>query len=80
MPDDAMTISERRKYLERMQGRYRRADRLDRGRLLDEMEAMTGLHRKSLLRLLGAERAGAPAADAGSGGGCTGVRWTMRCG
>jgi len=54
MPDDAMTISERRKYLERMEGRYRRADRLDRGRLLDEMEAMTGLHRKSLLRLLGA--------------------------
>jgi hypothetical protein len=53
MPDDAMTISERRKYLERMEGRYRRADRLDRGRLLDEMEAMTGLHRKSLLRLLG---------------------------
>ena len=53
MPDDAMTISERRKYLERMAGRYRRADRLDRGRLLDEMEAMTGLHRKSLLRLLG---------------------------
>ena len=53
MPDNAMTISERRKYLERMEGRYRRADRLDRGRLLDEMEAMTGLHRKSLLRLLG---------------------------
>ena len=53
MPDDAMTIRERRKYLERMEGRYRRADRLARGRLLDEMEAMTGLHRKSLLRLLG---------------------------
>ena len=53
MPDNAMTISERRKYLERMEGRYRRADRLNRGRLLDEMEAMTGLHRKSLLRLLG---------------------------
>jgi len=53
MPDDAMTISERRKYLERMEGRYRRADRLGQGQLLDEMETMTGLHRKSLLRLLG---------------------------
>jgi hypothetical protein len=53
MPDDAMTISERRKYLKRMEGRYRRADRLGQGQLLDEMEAMTGLHRKSLLRLLG---------------------------
>jgi len=53
MPDDAMTISERRKYLERMAGRYRRADRLGQGQLLDEMEVMTGLHRKSLLRLLG---------------------------
>jgi hypothetical protein len=53
MPDDAMTISERRTYLERMAGRYRRADRLGQGQLLDEMETMTGLHRKSLLRLLG---------------------------
>jgi hypothetical protein len=53
MPDDAMRISERRTYLERMEGRYRRADRRYRGQLLDEMEAMTGLHRKSLLRLLG---------------------------
>ena len=53
MPDDAMTISERRKYLERRQGRYRRAERPGQGQLLDEMEAMTGLHRKSLLRLLG---------------------------
>src|SRR5687767_14606220 len=50
--DEAMTIEERRKYVKRVQGRYRLADRAGRGRLLDEMEAVTGLHRKSLLRLL----------------------------
>lgn len=47
-----MTIEERRKYLARMEPRYRSADRAQQGRLLDEMEAMTGLHRKSLVRLL----------------------------
>ncbi|MDQ5854201.1 MAG: integrase [Chloroflexota bacterium] len=47
-----MTITERRKYLARMLPRYLAADRPARGQLLDEMEAITGLHRKSLLRLL----------------------------
>ncbi len=47
-----MTITERRTYLARMHPRYHLADRLERGRLLDEMGALTGLHRKSLLRLL----------------------------
>ena len=47
-----MTITERRTYLGRMHERYRRADRLGRGQLLDEMETVTGMHRKSLLRLL----------------------------
>jgi hypothetical protein len=51
--DEQMTIDERRKYLKRMRPRYRQADRVGRGALLDEMEAVTGLHRKSLLRLLG---------------------------
>lgn len=46
-----MTVGERRKYLGRMQSRYLQASRLERGRLLDEMEALTGLHRKSLIRL-----------------------------
>jgi len=50
--DEGMTIAERRKYLKRMQGRYWAADRAGRGGLLDEMAAVTGLHRKSLLRLL----------------------------
>ena len=49
---EAMTIDERRKYLARMEPRYRAADRARQGQLLDEMEAMTGLHRKSLVRLL----------------------------
>ena len=35
-----------------MQERYFQADRKERGRLLDEMEAVTELHRKSLIRLL----------------------------
>jgi len=50
--DDAMTIDERRKYLKRVRPRYERADRAGRGALLQEMELVTGLHRKSLLRLL----------------------------
>jgi hypothetical protein len=50
--DEAMTINERRKYLTKMQTRYRTADREERTRLLTEMEAVTGMHRKSLTRLL----------------------------
>lgn len=50
----SMTITERRTYLGRMYPRYLQADRLERGRLLDEMEMVTGLHRKSVLRLLNA--------------------------
>ncbi len=49
-----MTLTERRKYLARMHPRYLAADRTQRGHLLDEMMAVTGLHRKSLLRLLNA--------------------------
>ena len=50
--DEKMTVDERRKYLKRMKPRYARADRKEKGRLLDEMEAVTGMHRKSLTRLL----------------------------
>jgi hypothetical protein len=48
--EDRMTIDERRKYLRMMQKRYREAGRKERVRLLDEMEAVTELHRKSLIR------------------------------
>ena len=50
--DDEMTIEERRKYLMCMKPRYLSAKRGERGRLLSEMEQVTGLHRKSLTRLL----------------------------
>lgn len=50
--DDQMNIDERYKYLRRRQKRYMRADRQEQGRLLDEMEQVTELHRKSLVRLL----------------------------
>ena len=48
--EDKMTINERRKYLGRMKKRYVKASRKERGYLLDEMEAVTEMHRKSLRR------------------------------
>ncbi len=50
--EDEMTVDERRKYLRRMQTRYLKADRQERSILLSEMEQVTDLHRKSLIRLL----------------------------
>jgi hypothetical protein len=50
--DDGMTVDERRRYLQRMHGRYWAQDRKGRSRLLDEMAQYTGMHRKSLIRLL----------------------------
>lgn len=53
MPTDIkMTLNERRKYLMRMRLRYVQASRPERSRLLDEMEQVTELHRKSLIRLM----------------------------
>lgn len=53
--DDEMSIDERRKYVKRMARRYLAAGRERRGELLTEMEAVTGMHRKSLIRLLNGE-------------------------
>jgi len=50
--EDEMSVSERRKYLKRMKVRYVAAKRAERGQLLTEMEQVTGLHRKSLTRLM----------------------------
>jgi hypothetical protein len=50
--DDEMTISERRKYLRLMQTSYGSADRAGRKQLLDSMATVTGLARKSLIRLM----------------------------
>jgi hypothetical protein len=56
MPADIrMTLNERRKYLLRMRLRYVQALRPERSRLLDEMEQVTELHRKSLIRLMQTE-------------------------
>ena len=51
--EDKMTIDERRKYLRKMKKRYVQVPtRKEKGQLLDEMEAVTELHRKSLTRLM----------------------------
>jgi hypothetical protein len=53
--EDQMTINERRKCLKLMKPLYQEAQRGERSRLLGEMHQVTGLHRKSLLRLLHAK-------------------------
>jgi hypothetical protein len=54
MPEEEkMTINERFKYLRLVRKQYVKAHRFERGRLLGDMERMTGLHRKSLIRLMG---------------------------
>ena len=50
--EEKMTVDERRKYLRRMKPRYDRATRKKRGHLLDKTEAVTGMHRKHITRLL----------------------------
>lgn len=47
-----MSANSRREYLELMQGRYRAVRRKERSALLDEMEEVTGLNRKTLIRLM----------------------------
>jgi len=53
--EEEMTIEERMKYLRKMQKRYRKAEKKERGKLLNEMEIVTGLHKKSLIRLMGGQ-------------------------
>jgi hypothetical protein len=74
-----MTIDERRKYLKLMQPRYARADHPEQGRLLADMEAVTHLHRKSLLRLLNAETLARQPRQHNAGG-STITPWTMLSG
>lgn len=49
---DEMTIDERRKYVKLMASRYQKARRNERSQLLTEMEQVSKLHRKHLIRLL----------------------------
>ena len=59
-----MNVDERRKYLHKIRLRYWQAkDKTERGKLLDETQAVIGLHRKSLLRLLHGELARKPRAQ-----------------
>lgn len=50
--DDKMTIDEVYKYLRKMRPAYEQANQTQKGRMLDDMEQVTGRHRKSLIRLL----------------------------
>lgn len=50
--NEKMSIDERRKYLRLVKPRYVKAGRSEKGQLLDEMEAVTGLNRKTLIRLM----------------------------
>ena len=50
--DDKMSSQERNQYLQRIQKRYRGATRKEKKALLDEVEAHTGMHRKSIIRRL----------------------------
>jgi hypothetical protein len=50
--DEKMSVDERRKYLKLVVPRYVKARRAERSKLLTEMREVTGLHRKSLLRLM----------------------------
>jgi len=52
MSEERMTIEERYKYLRMMQKRYQKAGRKERVELLTEMEVITKMHRKSLIRLM----------------------------
>jgi hypothetical protein len=54
-PQDEMTIDERRKYLKLMAPRYQQAKRKERSQLLSEMEQITKMHRKHVIRLLGGQ-------------------------
>jgi hypothetical protein len=50
--DEKMSIDERRKYLKLVRPRYKKAKGRGRSELLTEMEEVTGMHRKSLIRLM----------------------------
>lgn len=49
---DPMNVNERRKYMHKMWGRYRKANKVEKGKLLNEIEQVTGMHRKAIIRVL----------------------------
>jgi hypothetical protein len=52
LSETPMTVDERRTYINRMKPRYVKATKRERCVLLREMEQVTGMHRKSLIRLI----------------------------
>ena len=56
---------ERRAYLEAIRGRYRKATRTGKARILDEFCAVCGYHRKYAIRLLGRKQSAPPARRVG---------------
>ncbi len=56
--EEEMNADERRKYLRKMLPLYLRADRAGKGELLGQMEAVTGMARKSLIRLMRSQQLG----------------------
>lgn len=50
--EEEMSIDERRKYLHKMWGKYRKASKKAKGQMLDDMEHVTGLNRKTIIRIL----------------------------
>lgn len=49
---DAMTINERRKYIYKIWGKYRKATKAEKGKMLDEMVYVTGMNRNDITQLL----------------------------
>jgi hypothetical protein len=49
---EPMSVNERRKYIHKMRERYRKGSKKEKGKLLDEIEAVTEMHRKSVIRIL----------------------------
>jgi hypothetical protein len=49
---EPMSVDERRKYIHKMWGRYRKGSKKEKGGILDEIEAVTEMHRKSVIRIL----------------------------
>ena len=56
LPHKIMSITARRMYLSIVSLRYVKADKAERTRLLGEMQIITEMHRKSLLRLIKGDR------------------------
>ena len=49
---EKMSLNERRKYLRLIKKRHLKVSKLERGRLLDDVEVTTGSHRRRLIRLV----------------------------